>query len=95
MFPNNALAPARIPPTESETLRIKRDCAYTIVDAIPEIVRTRFFATDDVEQMADDVERSLDLLGNVYINKHLVISAVDLLAVRLFPELVVDEGNED
>lgn len=87
MFPNNALAPARIPPTKSEVACIKRECAVAIVDAIPEAVRGRFFATNDEDRMADDVEDSLDLLADPYINKHLIICAVDLIAVRLFPEL--------
>lgn len=87
MFPGNSLAPARIPATEEEVIRIKRDCAVAIVDAIPEVVRSRFFATGDAKRMVDDVEESLELLGDAHINKHLIICAVDLIAVRLFPEL--------
>lgn len=94
LFPDNALAPARIPPTSSEVIRIKRDCAIAIVDAIPEAVRGRFFATNDTEAMADDIEESLDLLGDSYINKHLIICAVDLIAVRLFPELADEEPRD-
>ena len=66
-------------------------CAETIVKAIPEAVRVRFFATRDAEAMRRDVEGTLDLFADGYINKHLIIGAVELVVVRLFPEL----GEED
>lgn len=87
LFPDNALAPTRVPPTSEEALQIKRECAETIVDAIPGAIRQRFFATKERALMVKDVESELDLLGDSYINKHLIISAVELIAVRLFPEL--------
>ena len=38
--------------------------------------------------MRDAVEADvLDLLADSYINKHLVVSAIDLIAVRVFPGL--------
>lgn len=94
IFPGNSLAPARIEPSPSETLRIKHECAVTIVDAVPEAVRGRFFATGDTDRMEGDIEESLDLLADSYINKHLIVRAVDLIAVRLFPELS-DDGPDD
>lgn len=87
LFPANALAPARVPPTAEEVLEIKHECARVVVEAVPAPLRTRFFATHDLEAMKTDVEGILDLFGDSYINKHLVVSAVDLLVVRLFPEL--------
>lgn len=44
--------------------------------------------------MVGDVEESLDLLDDEYVNKHLIVSIVDLIAVRLFPELI-EAGEED
>lgn len=44
--------------------------------------------------MVEDIlETSLELLNDGYINKHLIIGIVDLVAVRLFPELA--GGEED
>ncbi|OQO03101.1 hypothetical protein B0A48_11356 [Cryoendolithus antarcticus] len=87
LFPNNALAPARAPPTPGEVLAIKAECARVIVEAIPDFVRSRFFATDNVSLMHKDVEESLEMIGDEYVNKHLIISIIELIAVRLFPEI--------
>jgi len=69
-------------------------CAETIVQATPEILRNRFFATTDQDLMRQDVEGTLDLFADFYINKHLIISLVELIVVRLFPELG-DGANGD
>jgi hypothetical protein len=46
------------------------------------------FATSDLRDMQRDLERDvLDLVGDKYLNQHLLVQIVDLLAVRLFPEL--------
>nr|OQO20758.1 hypothetical protein B0A51_11107 [Rachicladosporium sp. CCFEE 5018] len=87
LFPNNALAPARAPPTPGEVLAIKAECARVIVEAIPEFVRSRFFATNDVSLMHRDIEESLEMFGDEYVNKHLIISIIELVAARLFPEI--------
>ena len=87
IFPENALAPTRQPPTSAEVAEIKRECAKTIVEAIPRPVRSRYFATKDSDLMRQDVESTLDLFADSYLNKHLIVSAVELLVVRLFPEL--------
>ncbi len=87
LFPNYALAPTRQPPTSAEALQIKRDCAKMIIDAIPTPARNVYFATKDTMLMQEDVERTLDLFSDPYINKHLIVSAVELIVVRLFPEL--------
>jgi hypothetical protein len=83
------LGPTRVPPTAEETDRIKRECAAAIVDALPSFVRNRFFATADEDVMRADVAADLDLLGDPHINKHLIVSAIELLVMRLFPELTV------
>lgn len=94
VFPDNALAPARIPPTSDEVADIRRECADTIVDTIPSVVRASFFATKDRDLMREDVATELDLLADAYINKHLIISVIELLVVRLFPELKPIEGED-
>ena len=87
IFPDNALGPARVPPTDHEAIAIKHECARVVVEAVPEYVRSRVFATSDVLLMRRDVEEMLDLFADSYINKHLVVSVVELLVMRLFPEM--------
>ena len=94
LFPDNALAAARVPPTGAEAAEIKRVCANTIIEVIPEIIRNRYFGTDDLDLARQDVEKTLDLFADPYINKHLIISAVEVLVVRLFPELGEDHEDE-
>lgn len=94
LFPDNALAAARVPPTSAETAEIKRECANTIVEVIPVVVRSRYFGTTDLELARQDVEGTLELFADSYINKHLIISAIELIVVRFFPELGEDYKNE-
>jgi len=89
VFPDNAMAPPRVPPTSDEIIETKRGCARAIVEAIPDMVRTRYFGTRDTELMKKDVEDTLELFCDGYINKHLIVAALDLVVVRLFPELAI------
>jgi len=91
-FPDNALAPPRVPPTSDEVVQIKRECAKAIVRAVPQAVRACYFATEDEERIVEDVDATLALFGDQYINKHLVIAIVELVVVRLFPELAEESA---
>lgn len=93
LFPGNVLGPARIPPTMDETAAIKFECAVAIVEALPEALRVRFFATKDKNLMVEDVAAELDVLADPYVNKGLVIRAIELIAVRLFPELTASSDS--
>ena len=86
-FPDNAMAPARIPPTDEQVHETRRECARTIVDATPAPARIRYFATKDEEIMRIDVEETLELFGDSYVNKNLIVAVLELIVVRLFPEL--------
>ena len=44
--------------------------------------------------MLQDVEDTLDMFADPYINRHLVVGITELVIVRLFPELDGD-GAED
>ncbi|KAK8153679.1 PXA domain-containing protein [Phyllosticta citrichinensis] len=89
LFPNNAPAPARVAPSPEEELAIKRRAAQAVVAATPAAVRPRLFGrarSDDAVQRRQ-VERLLDVLGDPYLNKHLVFGLIELIVVRLLPEL--------
>lgn len=87
IFPDDALGPARVPPDGDGVLAIRRECARVIVEVVPPYVRSKYFATQDVAAMRDDVEDSLDLFADSFINKHLVVEIVELIFLRLFPEI--------
>lgn len=91
IFPDNALGPARVPPSEDEIVAIRRECARAIVEVVPPYVRAKFFATDDVDSAREDVEDSLDLFADAYINKHLIVEVVELIVMRLFPEIAEEQ----
>jgi hypothetical protein len=87
IFPDDALGPARVPPSDDEVVAIRRECARVIVEVVPPYVRSKYFATDDLATMQGDVEDSLDLFADSFINKHLVVDIVELIFLRLFPEI--------
>lgn len=39
------------------------------------------------QRRTDEVEEALDIFSDVYMNKHLIYGAVEVLLVRLLPEL--------
>ncbi|CCU75661.1 PXA domain-containing protein [Blumeria hordei DH14] len=86
LFPNNMLAPPRIAPDASESLAIRRQCAEALLNLIPARIREIYFGPG-WEKMVREMEASLDVLGDSYCNKHLMYSLVDLVVVRLMPEL--------
>ena len=68
-------------------MAIKEDCARTLLDAVPDFVSSRFFGTGDRVRMQMEIGEMLDVLGDSYMNKHLVYAIVELMVVRLFPEM--------
>lgn len=95
LFPNNALAPPRPPPSEAETLAIRRACAAALAALVPPVARSVYFATTDLEKVIDDVELSLEEFGDAYVNRHLIVNLIELLVVRSFPELGARGGMPD
>jgi hypothetical protein len=87
MFPNNSLGPGRVPPTPEEAIELRAKCAASIIAALPPIVVKQVFANRSKEQVQKQVEDMLDAFGDAYLNKHLIVGIVDLVVVRLFPEL--------
>jgi hypothetical protein len=80
-------------PSAAEIVAIKRRCAETIANALPPAVGARFFAVRGVdadlreEALVDQVESLLDVLGDAYMNRHLVFGIVELVVVRVLPEM--------
>ncbi|KAF2680341.1 hypothetical protein K458DRAFT_490009 [Lentithecium fluviatile CBS 122367] len=87
LFPNNTLAPPRQPPSDEEAKLIKRRCAATLLGLLPTGVATAFFATVSQNEQLQQVEEILDCLDDAYLNKHLIFAIIELIVLRLVPEL--------
>jgi hypothetical protein len=87
IFPNNALGPPRQPPSGDEVQLIKRRCAASILDLIPPKLAITFYATQDHDAQLAYVEEVLSCLDDAYLNKHLIFQIIELIIVRLVPEL--------
>ncbi|KAH7392035.1 PXA domain-containing protein [Phaeosphaeria sp. MPI-PUGE-AT-0046c] len=87
LFPNNGLGPPRQPPSDHEIDGIKHRCAFAILGLIPPKLGTIFFVTADQDQQVVEVKEILDCLEDSYLNKHLIFQIVELIILRLVPEL--------
>jgi hypothetical protein len=113
LFPGNAQGPPALePPSSEERLQIRRRCAEAILSLVPPLVSRVYFNVDadkeGEDEMLRQVEDILDVFGDVYCNKHLAYNILELVIVRLVPELgestpsellsergvVVAEGNK-
>jgi hypothetical protein len=92
LFPGNAQGPPALePPSDEERLQIRRRCAEAILSLVPPLVSRVYFNVDadkkGEDEMLGQVEDILDVFGDVYCNKHLVYNILELIIVRLVPEL--------
>jgi hypothetical protein len=89
LFPNNTFRPSAppLPPTPSERHAIKLRCATAILDAMPPLLRSTYLSEGRREAQMREIEGWLDVLGDAYLNKHLVFAVLELLVVRVMPEL--------
>lgn len=97
LFPNNAPGPPRKIPDATEVIAIRRRCAETIAAAVPKVVLGRYFdvhGNDAHESVVAEVEEMLGVLGDAYLNKHLMYNLIELIIVRLCPELGEKGVNE-
>ena len=92
------LASPRITPSPAETLFIRRRCAETLLSLVPINVQHIYFGTasgllgqgsekEGRERRIKEVEEMLNVFSDSYCNKHLMYGIVELILVRLLPEL--------
>lgn len=93
LFPNNTLAPPRIIPSASEQLLIRQRCAESILSLIPVKIQNIYFGPG-IDRRVREVEEVLDVFDDPYCNKHLLYGVVELIIVRLMPELA-EKGVEE
>lgn len=89
VFPNNSLGPpAPPPPSSEEKEHIKREAARAILAIMPEAAAKRYYDTTAEEKVLLQIEEDLlNPFENAYLNKHLAYGILELLLVRLIPEL--------
>ncbi|KAL1595373.1 hypothetical protein SLS59_008305 [Nothophoma quercina] len=74
-------------PTGEETKEIKRRCAASLLGLLPPKMAVAFFASDSKVVQHQQVEEILECLEDTYLNKHLVFQILELIVLRLAPEL--------
>jgi hypothetical protein len=85
LFPDNTLGPPGVPPPPPA--EAKRKAALAILSLIPPFVSRTFFASSDPEEWIVEIEDILDCFSNKQMNKHLVYGIIELILLRLIPEL--------
>lgn len=85
-------------------MALRRRAAESIVNAIPERVARWFFATQkstsaggeraERDTWLKDVDDVLNVFSDTYANKHLVFGIIELVIVRLVPEMA-EKGVEE
>ncbi|KAH8595815.1 PXA domain-containing protein [Bisporella sp. PMI_857] len=93
VFPNNAPGPPRMIPSPADQLLIRQQCAEAILSLIPTRIQDIYFGPG-VERRVHEVEEVLNCFSDSYCNKHLLYGAVELIIVRLMPELA-EKGVEE
>lgn len=70
---------------------MRRGCAESILALIPTAVQDVYFGRDGdgrgKARRIEEVEQVLDCFGDSYCNRHLLYGIVELILVRLMPEL--------
>lgn len=110
LFPNNGLGKqAMFPPSsDAELLALRRRTASALLGLIPESIGSLYLGgrlplfrgsnsdngPESNEKMVDEVEQLLMVLSDEYCNKHLMYGVLELVLVRLMPELT-EKGVED
>lgn len=81
------MGPARQIPTEDEAKEIKRRCAASLLGLLPPKVAAIFLASDSKVTQHQQVEEILECLEDSYLNKHLIFQILELIVLRLAPEM--------
>jgi len=81
--------PAPPPPSPEQQLIIRRKAAEDILSLIPPPIARTFFATNNHDEMARQVEEDILMcFGDAYMNRHWIYQILDLVVVKLLPEMV-------
>jgi len=89
LFPNNAPGKSSLAPpsSDAELVALRRRAASALLGLLPTSVAKVYFGKKDGSGMVDDMDGLLMILNDEYCNKHLMYSVLELILVRLMPEL--------
>jgi hypothetical protein len=93
LFPNNTIPLASPPPLPPPSeiparSRIQHECALRLLSLLPPAACSRIFGSGDPAVWAREVERDLlDVWGDAYLNRHLAYAVLELVVVRVVPEM--------
>ncbi|KAI9785162.1 MAG: hypothetical protein M1839_000800 [Geoglossum umbratile] len=94
LFPNNASPPPPRPmPDPLEIAAIKQRCTRSILALFPAPITKCYLRSDSEKEAEGAVAEILEVFGDAYCNKHLVYGIVDLVVVRLMPELADEKPS--
>jgi hypothetical protein len=80
--------PAPPPPSDEEQLAIRRKAASDLLSLVPDPILRIYFATNEQADMVEQVEEDvLVCFGDEEMNKHLIYGILELIIVRLVPEM--------
>jgi hypothetical protein len=72
----------------------KTRCAAAVRAALPPAVRAAFLGGGREREQLDVVERWLDVFADPYLNRAVIVRVLELVLVRLMPELA-SKGVEE
>lgn len=86
--------PAPPPPSLDQIAEIRRQCATSILSLLPPSFARQFFSTEkaegeeEMEEWIRQVDTDLlEVWADAYLNKHLAYAILELVVVRVLPEL--------
>ena len=95
LFPNNSLGPSAPPnPSAEEQIAIREQAAHAVLSLIPPVVARTFFASSDEKSWVQQVEEMLDVFGDARFNIYWIYAILELVLVRLMPELAEKGWSE-
>ncbi|KAL9042946.1 MAG: hypothetical protein Q9214_003640 [Letrouitia sp. 1 TL-2023] len=93
VFPRSSLPPPPPPsPSPGEQAQIKRTCA-SILASLPPRALVRAPGLSE-ESLIYEIETELDIWSDAYLNRHLAYQILELVVVRVLPEIGEKGINE-
>ncbi|KAJ3485181.1 hypothetical protein NLG97_g6873 [Lecanicillium saksenae] len=89
LFPNNAPGKSSLAPPSSDEgfVALRKRAAGALLGLLPTSVARVYFGGASAAAQRDGMEELLMVLNDEYCNKHLMYSVLELILVRLMPEL--------
>lgn len=89
LFPKNSMGPPASPaPSPDERSEIRRRAASSMFTLMPRFATHTYYSTQDEDSIINTIEDDiLRPFEDEYLNKHIVYSILELVLVRIMPEL--------